>query len=260
MSEEQVVSFGQQAPAAGEASPAQDPAPRPRPSQMPIGAAFEARRDQTLAQAERYSRFVRTLKVLLPLVAFAILAATMLFVLLYDADESLTVSFTSVEHVDNDLRMVNPRFSGVDNERRPFLVTAEAAIQDAADPRTVTLETIQADMTLGEEAWVSVSAEQGVLNTEAETLVLEGAIDLYSDTGYEFHTDSAVVQFGERSVLSNSAVQAQGPLGTLRADSFMANDAGETLRFDGNVRMLIYPPDSQSGSLAVPATDTAGGN
>ncbi len=255
-----MVPFGEQAIPAGDVSPAQEPAPRPRPSQMPMGAAFEARRDQTLRHAERYSRFVRTLKILLPIVAFAIFAATLLFVLLYDADDSLTVSFTSVQHVDNDLRMVNPRFSGVDNERRPFLVTADAAIQDAADPRTVTLETIQADMTLGEDAWVSVTAEQGVLNTEAETLVLEGAIDLYSDTGYEFHTDSAVVQFDERSVMSDTAVQAQGPMGTLRADSFAANDAGETLRFDGNVRMLIYPPDSQPGSLATPSTGTAGGN
>jgi len=248
VTEESVVSISQLAPASGETSPAADDALRPRKSYTPSSVAFETRRSQTLRHAERYSRIVRTLKILLPLSAFAVVALSLLFVILYDADDSLTVSFTSVQRLDNDLRMVNPRFSGVDNDRRPFLVTATSATQDAADPRTVTLETIQADMTLNEDAWVSVSANQGVLDTETETLVLEGEISVFSDSGYEFHTDTARVRFDDRSVTSETAVNAHGPLGTLRADGFTANDAGDRLRFEGNVRMRIYPPSSDAAS------------
>ncbi len=219
---------------------------RPRATPLPYGAAFEVQRARVLRSAANYTRFVRTLKILLPLSAFAVVAATMMLVLLYDADDTLTLSFTAVEHVDNDLRMVNPRFSGVDDERRPFLVTAVSATQDAADPRIVVLEVLQADMTLGENAWISMSADHGTLDTEAETLVLEGDITLFSDTGYEFHTQQASVFFDQRRVVSNGAVAGQGPLGTLRADGLITEDAGERLRFEGNVRMRIYPPQGRN--------------
>jgi len=232
-------------PESGRAAAANAPAPTGmRVASLLTDDAYDAHRDRVLRSAETYSRMVRTLKILLPLSAFAILAATMLFVLLYDADDSLTLSFASVEQVDNDLRMVNPRFSGVDNESRPFLVTATSAIQDADDPRTVTLETLQADMAISETSWVSLSAATGRLDSEDETLALEGDVSLFTDTGYEFHTDRALVQLDEQRVISHTEVTGQGPLGTMRADSFEAEDAGERLLFTGNVRMRIYPPGS----------------
>jgi len=208
------------------------------------GSTYEAHRAHVLRSAATYSRFVRMLKIMLPLTAFAIVAATMLFVLLYDADDSLTLSFTSVEQVENDLRMVNPRFSGVDAESRPFLVTASSALQDVSDPRSIMLETLQADIAFSESSWASLSAASGHLNSETETLMLEGNISVFTDAGYEFHTASALVQLDQQRVVSEVEVTGQGPLGTLRADGFVADQAGGRIRFEGNVRMTLYPPGS----------------
>jgi len=215
-----------------------------RAMSLRAGDTYDARRANVLRSAASYSRFVRTLKIMLPLSAFGVVAAAMLFVLFYDADDTLTLSFTAVEHVDNDLRMVNPRFSGMDDERRPFLVTATSATQDARDPRNVTLETLQADMALSETSWVSLSAERGALDSEAETLDLSGNISFFTDEGYEFHTEHALVQLREQRVTADTEVSGQGPLGTMRADGFVAEDGGDLLRFTGNVRMRIYPPTS----------------
>jgi lipopolysaccharide export system protein LptC len=206
--------------------------------------AYQAYRSRIMRSAAAYSRFVRALKIMLPLSGFAIVAAITLFILLYDADNSLTLSFSSVEHLENDLRMVNPRFSGRDAEDRAFLVTAESAIQDADDLRNVTLETLQADMALADNTWISLSAARGRLDSEAETLTLEGDVSLFTDAGYEFHTAQALVQLDDQRVTSRSEVTGQGPLGTLRADGFVAEEAGDRLRFEGNVRMRIYPPGS----------------
>jgi lipopolysaccharide export system protein LptC len=208
------------------------------------GEAYEAHRSRVLRSAASYSRVVRALKLLLPLSALMLVAAAVLFVMFYDADDTLTLSFTSVEHLDNDLRMVNPRFRGMDNERRPFLVTATSAIQDVRDPRNVTLENLQADMALSETSWVGLSADSGHLDSEEQTLELEGNISVFTDAGYEFHTQRALVQLEEQRVTSNTEVTGQGPLGTMRADGFVAEEAGDRLRFTGNVRMRIYPPGS----------------
>ncbi len=218
-----------------------EPLPR-RYTSFPVGAALEERRSKTLRNAARYTSFVQAAKVMLPVSAFAIVAAMLVFAFVYESDDRLTVSFSNVQQIDNDLRMVNPRFSGVDAARRPFLVTANAAVQDPANPRAVSLEALQADMTLSPTSWVSVNADRGLLDTEAETLVLEGSIDVYSDTGYEFHLERATINLASRAVVTDSPVEGQGPLGTLRADRFMAEDAGQNLRFDGNVRMRIFPP------------------
>ncbi len=215
--------------------------PRRRTS-FAVGAAVEEQRSKTLRHAARYSRFVRAAKIMLPVSAFAIVAAMLVFAFVYESDDRLTVRFSNVQQVDNDLRMVNPQFSGVDAERRPFLVTAEAAIQDPQNLRAVTLQTLQADMALSPTAWVSVNADEGLLDTESETLTLAGSIDVYSDTGYEFHMERATIDFNEHRVETQSPVVGQGPLGTLRADRFIAEDTGQNLRFDGNVRMRIFPP------------------
>ena len=215
-----------------------------RDGSLPVGAAYEAQRARVLKSAATYSRFVRALKLLLPLLAFVVVVSTMLFVLLYQPDDTLTLSFTRAEAVENDLRMVNPRFSGVDGEGRPFLVTASWAIQDITNPRSVSLETLQADMELGGRSWISLSAARGLLDGEAETLYLEGGISVFTDAGYEFHTDHATVRLDQQRVTSDAEVTGQGPLGTLRADSFTADGEGERVRFAGNVRMRIYPPGS----------------
>ena len=216
--------------------------PAPRPTPLPTGQAFAEHRAHVMRNAVNYSRFVRTMKFVLPLTAFAIVAATLLFVMLYDADDSLTLSFTAVQAVDDDLRMVNPRFSGVDESRRPFLVTAASATQDVRDPRTINLESLQADLTLTNNGWVSMSADTGVLDTEAETIHLSGSISLYSDSGYEFHTNDAFVRLEDQQMVTNAPVRGQGPLGLITADRLTATDAGDRIRFEGNVRMRIYPP------------------
>jgi len=111
------------------------------------------------------------------------------------------------------------------------------------DPRTINLETLQADLTLTEESWVSMSANYGILDTEAETIHLTGSISLYSDSGYEFHTEDAFVRLEDRELVTNAPVRGQGPMGLITADRLTAIDAGDRVRFEGNVRMRIYPPN-----------------
>ena len=68
---------------------------------------------------------------------------------------------------------------------------------------------------------------------------MEGAINLFSDQGYEFNARSADVNLKSGKAVSSFRVDGQGPFGTIRGDSLEIAEFGEKLLFLGNVKMHI---------------------
>ncbi|MDR3499801.1 MAG: LPS export ABC transporter periplasmic protein LptC [Parvibaculum sp.] len=192
-------------------------------------------------QQSRHSRFVSTMKFALPLGALALLATVLVYSGVFDARDKLAISFHEISTLNNDLRMVSPRVTGLDKSGRPYLLTADTATQEQGKPSHVTLDNVQADLKLPNDVdWVSLMATGGLLDTETQTIVLHQKIDIYASTGYEFHGTEATVDFRNGTVASDAPVQGHGPLGTLRADSMTADNGDETIHFKGHVKVRLY--------------------
>ena len=71
-------------------------------------------------------------------------------------------------------------------------------------------------------------------------LKLSGAIAIYSDSGYELHTDNAHVDLAKGIMRGDDAVTGHGPIGTLRADGFSVDRNTKQVRLMGHVKMQIY--------------------
>ncbi len=65
------------------------------------------------------------------------------------------------------LRMVNPRYSGIDRESRPYVLTADAATQVPRSDDLVTLDGPKADLTTKSGNWVEISGDTGTYQTAA---------------------------------------------------------------------------------------------
>jgi lipopolysaccharide export system protein LptC len=192
-------------------------------------------------QQSRHSRFVSTMKFVLPLGAIVLLGTVLLYSGVFDSRDKLDISFHEISSLNNDLRMVSPRVTGLDRSGRPYLLTADTATQETDKPSHVSLDNVQADLKLPNDTdWVSLIATSGLLDTETQIIDLQQKIDIYASSGYEFHGTSAAIDFRKGTVSSNEPVQGHGPLGTLRADSMTADNGDETINFKGHVKVCFY--------------------
>jgi lipopolysaccharide export system protein LptC len=198
---------------------------------------WSSRARTTMMEALRYSRFVVLAKRVLSLGAFLIIAAVLAFFFVARAPRQLSVTYEKLGHVENDLSMVKPRLTGADAKGNPFVITADMAVQDAHNPRRATLKNLEADLALDEKSWLNARARSGLVDMNSGQLELRGGIDIFTDSGYELHTQSASMNLKQNIVHGHQEVTGQGPDGALRADSFHADRNAGLLTLSGNVRM-----------------------
>lgn len=199
---------------------------------------FTARARMSVIDARRYTKFVTRMRRVTALAAFAIIFAVLAFFFLAKSPRQLQLSYEKLGTASNDLVMVKPRLSGVDVKGNPFVITATEAVQDARNPKRATLKTIEADLTTP-KGWLNARAVHGHVDMNANWLTLDSGLDVFTDTGYTLHTERAEVDLKRDIVSGDSLVTGQGPLGTMRADSFHYDHATGQLLLNGHVQTVL---------------------
>jgi lipopolysaccharide export system protein LptC len=194
-----------------------------------------------------YTRFVRIMKVMLPLVALSLIV----LVIVYSTsrEERIRVVVQDIGAVDKDRQLVAPRLTGTDGRGQPFTVTAKGATQAPGKTRKLTIDEVTADITMQDKSWVQVGAVQGHLDVEGKTLDLVKSINIYSDKGYECHTDAARYDFGSGLLKGDAPIRCQGPMGVFDAQKFEGLRDPGILRFMGGVK-TTYVPTARAGEAA----------
>ncbi len=142
--------------------------------------------------------------------------------------------------------MLKPRLSAADRKGNPFLITADAAIQEGSNVHSARLVNVQADFTLDKGRWLNATAAKGRVDMDKHLLALTGGIAVFSDDGYELHTARADVDLKQGRFTGTSEVTGHGPAGTLRADTFEVDRDTSKLILQGHVRMTIQPGEVKS--------------
>ncbi len=212
------------------------------PLQSAAALHVTLRRHFNLNNGRNHSRFVQRAKRTLPALAVALL-------LLVAAWPQLDAIFERVRlkvpHIDlseaRKLRMVQPHYSGIDKESRPYVLTAESATQVSRANDLVTLDGPKADMTTTSGNWVQVTGDTGTYQTEPQLLDLYGNVQLYQDRGNEFHTDSARIDIPNGTAESHDPVEGQGPFGHVTAEGFHMYNRGNVIVFDGKTNLILLP-------------------
>ncbi|MBO6827457.1 MAG: LPS export ABC transporter periplasmic protein LptC [Sneathiella sp.] len=189
----------------------------------------------------RYTRFVSVMKWALPLLAGILLLIVFLLPALEDEVATISLEYLSVQNEDSQLTMTNPRFLSSDKGDQQYVITADSATQIDPPKRTVALKNLQADITLTDGQWISMSAPDGILDPDTKMLELTGGIEIFSDTGDQIYAPDLNADLNTKTFVSPTGLKGHGPLGDIEADRFVANQTEGTLRFEGNVKMTLYP-------------------
>lgn len=198
------------------------------------------RRAPTPGQMLRRRLAVGALKWLLPAAAVVLLAAIALWPEFDRSEDRGRLSFRRLTGgVPDAMRVVNPRYDGMDDLQRPYTVTASIAAQQGADPNIVALTAPRADMTLADGEWIMLESDDGRFVRNTNILDLWGRVTLFHDNGTTMLTERAHIELNAGSAEGDAPVAAQGPFGTLVSEGFRLTERGAVVVFTGRARTVL---------------------
>ena len=191
------------------------------------------------SQINRRRIAVRLAKWLLPIAGVGLLVGIAVWPELDRLEDRARVSFRRVIQAAPDaVRVVEPRYQGLDEQNRPFTVTATVATQtETAD--IVDLDRPRADIVMTDGSWVLLESVTGRFDKGRNTLDLSGEVTLWQDGGNLLVTEAAEIQLQEGAASGDRPVAAQGPFGTLVSEGFRLTERGQVVVFTGRSRAVL---------------------
>ena len=204
---------------------------------------------------DRYSRRVALLKHVLPMLGLVLVTLVAIWPRLGPLLESVRLVLPVIDLREaRDLRMLNPRYAGVDRFNRPYVVTAAIGRQVPNRDDLMSLERPRAEMTLRRNALVVVTAATAIYQSQAQLLDLFDDVNLVHENGTRFTTRTAHVDVAADTAEGHDPVSGRGPSADIDAQGFRILDKGDTIIFTGESTLLL----KGSKPSARPATDPPG--
>jgi lipopolysaccharide export system protein LptC len=211
-----------------------------------------------VAVDRRHTWRVAILKRVLPAIGVSLLLLIAMWPRLAPLWERMRLSFPAIDLRDaQELRMVNPRYSGIDREGRPFVVTAASGRQIPDRQDLMSLQAPVAEIKLRSGAKVWASSISAVYQSQANMLDLFGDVTVTHQDGTRFLTQAARVNVGQDAAEGSDPVTGHGPAGEIKAQGFRIIDKGDTIIFTGNAEMLLTAAAKVAPKRAPPAVPPA---
>ena len=190
--------------------------------------------------SNRHSQRVALLKRLLPAIGVALLLLIAVWPQLSPLWERMRVAWPAIDLRDaRELRMINPRYAGIDRQGRPFVVTAAVGRQVPDRQDLMSLRAPRAEMTLHSGATVVITAATGVYQSQTQLLDLFGKVTLVHQNGTRLVTDAARVDGAHNTAEGSDPVVGHGPNGDISAQGFRVLDRGDRILFTGRSDLLL---------------------
>ena len=189
----------------------------------------------------RRQAVMRALRLVLPGMGVALLALLLLWPELEGKENRL--SFRQGTGDIAAAHVAQPLFQGMDDERRPYTITAEMARQlpERGGPgaEVVGLDAPRADITLTDGAWLLLEARAGEYDRGRNLLELTGGVTLWHDAGTRFHTETATLDLAAGTASGSRSIEATGPFGSITGEGFDIRERGAAIIFTGRARAVL---------------------
>ena len=205
---------------------------------VPASGRVSHERIQAFGRAERHSRVVRRLKLLLPLTALTI--ASVFFAYSYVLPpEGVSAGAESAAFSEGKLVMANPKLEGFTKDNKPYLMTATRATQDFDQQGIVDLERISARMPIEADNWAQVEADSGIYDRTANTIQLNTNVRVTTTNGMVAKLQAAFLDIDKGMLKSDDPVDIQMKGSRITSDAMTVLENGRVVVFDRRVRMNI---------------------
>jgi lipopolysaccharide export system protein LptC len=185
-----------------------------------------------------HDRLIGILKIALPAL-IGVVVAFLVFAPLEDKQEvSFLLKKEEVGRAEERMRVQAAQYRGQDNQGRPFVLDARAALQRSSTVPIVDIAGMSAQMQL-DDGPARLLADRARYNTRQERVQVIGPIQLSAADGYRMTTPDVAVDLRGRRLASQGSVQGQIPLGTFSAGRLEADLGNRTVTLSGRARLHI---------------------
>ncbi|WP_347311796.1 hypothetical protein [Defluviimonas sp. SAOS-178_SWC] len=194
-----------------------------------------------------HSRVVFWLKIIMPLLALAILSTLFLFSRRIDTDQALPYAEVDVEELARDQRLTAPEYSGVTVDGAALMIQAHTA-RPGTDTGAATADNLVAVYEAPGGLRIDLSAAEGRIDEGAGRMSLTGDVRIVTSSGYRMATPGLDSALDRTELHSNGAVRAEAPYGTIDAGNMEirhedAEIPGYVLLFNEGVKLIYQPAE-----------------
>ena len=200
-------------------------------------------------KADRYTRLVNWLKVLLPLMALGLLST--LFLLSRAIDPETAIPFADKEIQDRlrDQIVTGPFYYGTTAKGDEIAFSSETLTTPQGEVGANRAEKIDVVMDLASGGQITVQANVGFFDIAEDTADLDGDVVITTSTGFRVTSARIIALMSRLDVRSPGTVQSVGPIGTLDAGSMVLstpeNDGPAQLVFTNGVKLIYMPKQDE---------------
>ncbi len=199
---------------------------------------FYDRDEQVYLGNSAYSKFVKIMMFVLPLLALSIIIVLVLKLSIKEQMPNLTIAETT-RNPEGEIEMIGVSYEGMDQEKRPYRVDAEKASRSSINPEDINLEKPIANIKLNDNIDLNASADKGVYKRENSTVQLIGNVKLKHSGGYNLTMDEILINMPAKNAISNSKVIGVGPEGNIESNGLTVAKNGNRIIFIGPSKITI---------------------
>lgn len=190
-----------------------------------------------------HSRLVGWTKIILPLMALALLSTLFLFA--KSSNDGTEIPFARLTELARDQRISEPEFSGVAGDGSIIKIAAQSAQPQEGnlDFLLVTDPTLNLDAIDGSS--LRINAGEGIVNGLTKQAKLTGLARLETSSGYLMETEGLLANLETGVVTSFGPLEIHAPFGQVTAGHVEIrigqDNSGQQMYFSEGVRMLYVP-------------------
>lgn len=201
-------------------------------SSLPIG-------QRKIKFSHLHGRVVSSLKLILPTIALALTIAVVAWPILEEHTSGPTTSGPDIRTFAQEVQINGATYAGQGDSDSPFTLTADNAVQPDPERLFFELTNPKGDVFWSNQDWYAITAPTGIYNQETGTLELSGGVNAFQDKGYEFQTESMVIDMAGRSGYGLEPIIGQGPDVYLSGEGFRVYNMGERVEIMGKSKLII---------------------
>ena len=202
-------------------------------------AALPARgRNSWAAPGSFHDWLIGFLKIALPAAVGVLLAYLALAPLSKGPEISFLLDKSKVEVAPERMRVQAAQYRGQDSFGRPFLISAQSAVQATSQDPVVHFREMAAQIGL-DSGPARIEADRARYDMVAQQVDVAGPIRVTAADGYRLDTRDVLVDLNRRTLASRGRVDGRMPLGSFSAGRFRADLASRTVVLDGRARLHI---------------------
>jgi lipopolysaccharide export system protein LptC len=195
-------------------------------------------KQQWAVPGSQHDRLIRIAKIGLPSAVGVLIAFLALAPLDKRSDVSFILDKNKVENAPERMRVDLARYTGEDNQGRPFAIVARSAIQRSSEEPIVDISGMMARLMLPQGP-ATISANLAHYNLDEQMVRVVGPVRVSGPEGYRLDTSDVQVDLKQRTVAGSGGVQGRMKLGQFSAGRLTADLGARTVTLDQGARLKI---------------------